>query len=168
MKPPENFQVKNLLQTAEGPVHLSVKLHSAAVISTTWCRPGQGENIQAESTSAEGATAEQFEKWARDYSNGRFYSPPFQYRLDVTGFRERIYRSLAESEPGELMTYSELAALAGSPRASRAVGTAMKQNPLPLVIPCHRVIAADGPGGYSAGMDIKYRLLELEGSIIED
>jgi len=66
---------------------------------------------------------------------------------------------------GKTMTYSELAEAAGSPRAARAVGNCMAHNPLPLIVPCHRVVAASGSlGGYSAGEGIrmKLRLLEME------
>ena len=59
------------------------------------------------------------------------------------------------------MTYSELAEKIGS-RAYRAVGNALGKNPIPIVIPCHRVVAKKGIGGYSEGIDIKTRLLELE------
>jgi O-6-methylguanine DNA methyltransferase len=63
---------------------------------------------------------------------------------------------------GSALTYGELAVAVGSPRATRAVGTACATNRLPLIIPCHRVLAADGPGGFSSGLEWKAKLLELE------
>lgn len=87
----------------------------------------------------------------------------------VNGFFGSVYRALQEVPAGRTVTYSELAALAGSPGASRAVGQAMARNPLPLLVPCHRVLAAGGkPGGFSAagGVSTKRRLLELEGAVL--
>jgi methylated-DNA-[protein]-cysteine S-methyltransferase len=87
--------------------------------------------------------------------------------LDLDGSTP-LQRALAEalrSIPyGETVTYGELAALAGSPNAPRAAGTFCAGNRFPLVIPCHRVLAADGIGGFgSLGVEYKRRLLELEG-----
>jgi len=82
-----------------------------------------------------------------------------------TPFQAAVIRACRQIRPGETITYGDLAIRAGSPRASRAVGSCMARNPLPLLIPCHRVIAADGGlGGFSAatGIDMKVRLLRLE------
>ncbi|HOD33979.1 MAG TPA: MGMT family protein, partial [Holophaga sp.] len=68
------------------------------------------------------------------------------------------------TRPGETLTYGELAARAGSPRAARAVGQAMRRNPLPILVPCHRVVGERWSGGYSFGQGLatKRRLLDLE------
>lgn len=82
-----------------------------------------------------------------------------------TPFGQSVIATCRAIPPGTTRSYGELAAAAGSPRASRAVGQLMARNRLPLLIPCHRVIAADGGlGGYSAGagLPLKQRLLELE------
>ena len=79
-------------------------------------------------------------------------------------FEQRVARSLLETGYGELTTYSDLATAAGRPRAYRAVGNVMAKNCFPLLIPCHRVIRADGRmGGFSAGNRWKRRLLGIEG-----
>jgi methylated-DNA-[protein]-cysteine S-methyltransferase len=88
--------------------------------------------------------------------------------LDTTGIRPFHLRALRAAQaipPGETRSYRELAALAGSPRAARAVGQAMAQNPWPIVVPCHRVFASKGFGEYSAssGVQTKLRLLWREG-----
>ncbi|MGQ0826124.1 MAG: methylated-DNA--[protein]-cysteine S-methyltransferase [Actinomycetota bacterium] len=91
--------------------------------------------------------------------------------LDLTGidgFRRTVLETLARDVGwGETVSYGELAALAGRPRAARAVGAAMASNPLPFVIPCHRVIAAGGRiGGYGGGrnaIELKRELLAREG-----
>jgi methylated-DNA-[protein]-cysteine S-methyltransferase len=92
--------------------------------------------------------------------------------LDLEGtppFHRKVYEAARRIAPGEIRSYGELAAEAGSPRASRAVGQAMAKNPLPIVVPCHRVIASNGkPGGFTAygGLDTKARLLAIEGATL--
>jgi methylated-DNA-[protein]-cysteine S-methyltransferase len=90
----------------------------------------------------------------------------FDLSLDLslsTGFRQLVQRHLPEIGYGQTRTYGQVAELVGSPRAVRAVGTACATNPLPVVVPCHRVLRADGtPGGYVGGPDTKKALLRLE------
>ena len=90
----------------------------------------------------------------------------FDLPLDLTlttGFRREVVRHLPEIPYGRTATYTEVAALAGSPRAVRAVGTACAKNPLPLVVPCHRVVRSDGTTGqYAGGPAAKRWLLALE------
>jgi methylated-DNA-[protein]-cysteine S-methyltransferase len=82
----------------------------------------------------------------------------------ATPFQERIAEALRGVPWGEVVTYGELAALAGRPRAPRAAGTFCAENNFPLVIPCHRVVSSAGLGGYgSLGSEYKRRLLALEG-----
>jgi methylated-DNA-[protein]-cysteine S-methyltransferase len=81
------------------------------------------------------------------------------------GFRLLVLERLRDVPYGSTVSYGSLAAVAGNPRASRAVGTACATNPLPVVIPCHRVVRGDGtPGGYVGGAAAKHTLLELERS----
>ena len=80
-----------------------------------------------------------------------------------TGFREKVQRVLPRIDYGSTRSYKEIAELVGSPRAVRAVGTACATNPLPIVVPCHRVLRTDGAlGGYVGGLDAKTALLTLE------
>jgi methylated-DNA-[protein]-cysteine S-methyltransferase len=84
-----------------------------------------------------------------------------------TAFQREVVRHCRRVEYGRTLTYGALAVLAGCPRAARAVGNVMRINATPLVVPCHRVVAAGaGLGGYSAGEGVrmKLRLLELEGA----
>lgn len=85
----------------------------------------------------------------------------------ASGFRRLVLQSLfAGVAFGETVSYRELAVRAGSPRASRAVGSAMATNPVPVVVPCHRVLRTGGAlGGYGGGLDVKRRLLALEGAL---
>lgn len=80
-----------------------------------------------------------------------------------TEFQMRVWRELARIPYGKTISYTELARKIRNEKAVRAVGTANGRNPLSLVIPCHRVIAADGSlGGYAGGLEIKKKLLDLE------
>ncbi len=82
-----------------------------------------------------------------------------------TPFQRRVLNHCRRIPAGQTLSYAQLAAKAGAPRAARAVGSVMAKNRYPLVIPCHRVVASAGLGGYSArlGLKLKRRLLELEG-----
>lgn len=87
---------------------------------------------------------------------------PLDYALS-SGFREVVQRHLPHIGYGHTQSYKEVAALVGNPRAVRAVGTACATNPLPVVVPCHRVLRTDGSlGGYAGGLDAKRTLLALE------
>lgn len=89
----------------------------------------------------------------------------------VPAFHRRVYEHLRAVPRGETRSYVQLARELGSPGAARAIGQAMARNPLPLVVPCHRVLGANGlPGGFSApgGVDTKRRLLALEGVSLPD
>lgn len=92
----------------------------------------------------------------------------FELALDLElarGFRRTVLERLLAVGYGDTVTYSALAAAAGSPRAVRAVGSACATNPIPIVVPCHRVLRRDGGlGGYGGGLGAKSTLLALEGS----
>ena len=85
----------------------------------------------------------------------------------MTAFQQEVLATLRTVRYGQTVSYGDLAKLINSPKASRAIGTVMAQNPLPLIIPCHRVIKTDGSLGYfsaAGGVDTKKRMLELEKS----
>ena len=82
-----------------------------------------------------------------------------------SGFRQLVQRHLPDIAYGHTETYSEVARFVGSPRAVRAVGSACATNPIPIVVPCHRVLRSDGTlGGYAGGLAVKTTLLKLEGA----
>ncbi len=89
-------------------------------------------------------------------------------KLQGTPFQMGVWEALSRIPYGSTVTYGDLAAAAGYPRAARAVGNAMRKNPLWLLIPCHRVVGASDLGGYGGpeGAPIKRRLLILEGAIL--
>jgi len=89
------------------------------------------------------------------------------FPLDLRGltpFQRRVADVLRATRPGQTLSYGDVALLAGRPGAARAVGQAVKANPILILVPCHRVVAADGPGGWSAfgSPERKARLLALE------
>jgi methylated-DNA-[protein]-cysteine S-methyltransferase len=100
-----------------------------------------------------------------DYFAGRRrrFELPLDWRLS-TGFRSTVLHHLAtDVDYGRTASYAALAALAGNPKAVRAVGTACATNPLPVVVPCHRVVRSDGAvGNYAGGVEAKRTLLALE------
>ena len=126
--------------------------------------PGD-EQPEIDVTDADRAVARQLDEWFA----GRRHE--FDLPLDLSeidGFRRTVLETLVEEVPwGEVVSYGELAGLAGRPRAARAVGSAMRNNPIPFVIPCHRVVAAGNRiGGYGGGRNavaLKRALLAREG-----
>lgn len=99
-----------------------------------------------------------------EYFTGRrtAFDLPLDLRL-ATGFRRAVLTHLPRIAYGRTESYADVAAAAGSPKAVRAVGTACARNPLPLVVPCHRVVKSDGSyGEYVGGADVKRTLLRME------
>ncbi len=85
---------------------------------------------------------------------------------DGTVFQRAVWRACARIPSGETRSYADLARMAGRPGAARAVGNAMHTNPVPIVVPCHRVIKSDGSlGGYGSGVSLKKKLLRIEGAL---
>jgi methylated-DNA-[protein]-cysteine S-methyltransferase len=94
--------------------------------------------------------------------NRREFSVPLDWRLSA-GFRSTVLHQLPEIAYGDTASYAAVATLAGNPKAVRAVGSACATNPLPVVVPCHRVVRSDGAmGGYLGGVEAKRILLTLE------
>jgi methylated-DNA-[protein]-cysteine S-methyltransferase len=80
----------------------------------------------------------------------------------ATDFQSDCWRALETIAHGDVRTYGEVALMIGRPRAARAIGNAVHVNPWPIVVPCHRVVASNGIGGYGGGVAVKEYLLELE------
>lgn len=101
------------------------------------------------------------------YGEGRLRD--FDLPLDPRGsdFELAVWRALAAIPYGRTRTYGELAAALGRRGAARAVGRAAGRNPLPVLIPCHRLLARGGLGGFSGGLDLKRRLLSIEGVAVQ-
>ena len=103
-----------------------------------------------------------------EYFDGRRQEFDLPLGAGGTEFQQRVWTELRRIPFGETISYGELAARIGKPRASRAVGAANGRNPLPVVVPCHRVISHDGKlGGYGGGLPTKQALLDLERRVAE-
>ena len=104
-----------------------------------------------------------------EYFEGRRTRFDLPLRLQGTPFQSRVWAALREIPYGTTISYGQLAARIGSPRASRAVGLANGRNPIAVIVPCHRIVAADGTlGGYGGGAERKRHLLALEGRVTAD
>ena len=123
--------------------------------------------VYPDAAPAPGTDSDLLEKTKRyilDYLTNRV--PPPKVPIDLskgTPFDHKVWRSIETIAFGESRSYSQIAAKANSAGASRAVGAACGRNPVPILVPCHRVIRSGGkPGGYSGGLHIKRALLDLE------
>jgi methylated-DNA-[protein]-cysteine S-methyltransferase len=125
--------------------------------------PGDGE-LERLGDGTASTSVEEAATQLSEYTRGERQS--FELTLDWSGVdptHQHVLETLCEIAPyGTTVTYGELGARAGVDDP-RDVGVMMATNPLPLVVPCHRVVAADGLGGYGGGLELKRRLLELEG-----
>ncbi len=142
-----------------------LQLHwSGNKVSQTVLKPVSGNEKQAAGTSKEPSFL--LKALARGYLDREpslWLNAPLDWS-SLSSFQAGILKTLLWSVPwGRTITYSRLAALAGHPRAARAAGTAMANNPWPLLIPCHRVVGANQRcGGFTGGMELKKILLNLE------
>lgn len=112
--------------------------------------------------SATGPVAQTVEQ-LREYFAGQRREFDLPLAVEGTQFQQTVWRALQEIPYGETISYGELARRVGNPKASRAAGSANGKNRIPIVIPCHRVIAAGGKlGGFGGGLPVKQALLKLE------
>ncbi|MFD5113279.1 MULTISPECIES: methylated-DNA--[protein]-cysteine S-methyltransferase [unclassified Streptomyces] len=119
--------------------------------------------------SVSGRLAEPIRQLSAYFAGGlREFGLPLDWSLS-SGFNRQVLRELATGVPyGTVIGYGDLAGRVGQPRAAQAVGIAMSSNPLPVVVPCHRVVESDGGlGGFGGGLETKRQLLALEGVLPE-
>jgi len=111
----------------------------------------------------------EFSNQVLEFIDGKRETFELPVDLRATPFQERVFKIVCEIPFGETLSYAEVAARAGAPKASRAVGAALGANPLPLVIPCHRVVGSRGKlQGYAGGLAVKAKLLAAEQSTPSD
>lgn len=123
-------------------------------------------NLGNELTNSEKNVLDGLYFWIESYQSGKFDCEiPILDFTEITNFRKKVYAKLAQVQPGKTVTYGQLAQQIGSPKAARAVGTAMAKNRHVTIIPCHRVIGSnESLGNYSGygGVKTKANLLEHE------
>ncbi|MGC8873034.1 MAG: methylated-DNA--[protein]-cysteine S-methyltransferase [Chloroflexia bacterium] len=125
-----------------------------------WVGRYRSGSVLEEGSPLLAGTAQQLE----EYFEGKRRSFDLPLVLYGTPFQKTVWQALLEIPYGETRSYQEVAAAIGRPQASRAVGAAIGANPVPIVIPCHRVVRSDGSlGGYGGGLFLKVALLQLEG-----
>jgi methylated-DNA-[protein]-cysteine S-methyltransferase len=159
----------DVVVTRLGPVYVACTEYGLAMVqiggsAAVWKRQLRKKfSINAEKQPA---AVRQAASQIRDYLQGgrRAFRAQIDWRV-MRPFQRRVLRAALRIPYGRTSTYGEIAAAIGNPRAARAVGRALGANPIPVVIPCHRVIASSGAlGGYSAagGVRVKRQLLDLE------
>jgi methylated-DNA-[protein]-cysteine S-methyltransferase len=159
----------DVLNTRLGPVYVACTEYGLAMVqiggsAAAWRR--QLRKVFSTAAEKQPAAIRRTATQIREYLLGKRRT--FRGRIDwrvTSPFQRRVLRAALRIPYGRTFTYGKIAAAIGNPRAARAVGRALGANPLPLVIPCHRVVASDGGlGGYSAagGVRVKKQLLDLE------
>jgi len=123
---------------------------------------GPHDSAKAPASTGDGALGEARRQLA-EYFAGRRREFELPLELRGTAFQERVWRALLDVRYGETVSYAELARAVGAPTSTRAVGAAVGRNPLPIVVPCHRVIGAAGDlRGFASGLARKRWLLQAE------
>ena len=105
-------------------------------------------------------------KEIREYLSGRRKEFTVEFHIDGSEFTKKVLRTVHKIPYGETRSYSDIAKAIGVSKGARAVGRVMATNPIPIIVPCHRVVNKDGKlGGYSGGIDVKAFLLNLERNV---
>ena len=134
-----------------------------AVNRITFPQRGRAAKPEADWQESQRGPVGETMRQLREYFAGKRAAFDLPLAPAGTAFQRSVWRQLQEIPYGETISYGELARRVGNPKASRAVGSANGANPLPIVIPCHRVIASDGTlGGFGGGLPTKQMLLALE------
>ena len=147
---PMDTPVGHLVLESDGDVLIGIWLPSQA--TTT-----RGDGHDAPPVLKD--TATQLEEYFAGERTG--FTVPME--LDGTPFQKDVWAELTRIPYGETISYGELARRVGRPKGPRAVGQANGKNPIPIIVPCHRVLASTGIGGYGGGLTVKRALLALEG-----
>jgi methylated-DNA-[protein]-cysteine S-methyltransferase len=148
---------------SHGPLHLRVTVSAGAVIDVDFLPLGQAPTPLPPAEGPDGPLLDDAQAQLQAYLEGKRHRFDLPLRQPGTLFQDSVWRALQAIPWGHTLTYAGLAQAIGKPDAARAVGMALGKNRLPILVPCHRVLAADGMGGFSGGLDWKAKLLELEG-----
>lgn len=151
-------------ESSKGIQAIVLPKRSKKAVASELMAQGNGQWQQAESPRMEALRVQLLQ-----YLAGRVNT--FDVPLDLslgTSFQRQVWRTLQRVPYGKLRSYQWIAARVGGPHYARAVGNAVGANPLPIVIPCHRIVAHDASlGGFSGGLPMKRKLLTLEGTLTQ-
>jgi methylated-DNA-[protein]-cysteine S-methyltransferase len=145
---PVNTAIGQIVLEGDGDVLIGLRLPNAV---------GLGRRDEESPVLKEAATQ------LEEYFAGERTGFDVRMQLDGTPFQREVWAELTRIPYGETISYGELAHRVGRPRGPRAVGQANGRNPIAIIVPCHRVVASNGIGGYGGGLNCKRALLALEG-----
>jgi methylated-DNA-[protein]-cysteine S-methyltransferase len=151
------------LETKIGP--LLIAGDAEAIRKIYFAKSGKPQKPERDWTEGARGPIAEAARQLREYFSGKRTGFDLPLAPEGTAFQKSVWKQLQEIPYGETISYGELARRVGNPKASRAVGSANGKNPIPIVIPCHRVIATGGGlGGFGGGLPTKEKLLALEGN----
>ncbi len=121
-------------------------------------------DLSAESAAiiAPDEITEETKRQLKEYFDGKTNKFDLPVKFEREGFCRRVWENIEKIPYGKTITYGELAAMSGSPKAYRSAGSCAGKNPILIVVPCHRVVASGGIGGFASPLEIKRYLLDLE------
>lgn len=167
-----NAESFSLLRVDTSRAPLWLALAAGKAVAADFDLPRLKTNVASHLKKAEihwtsASSGSPIERALRDYFAGK--SVPLESFAEPrwgTRFQREVWNCLKTIPHGEVLTYQQVAQRIGRPRAARAVGNALRQNPVCVLIPCHRVVARNGPGGFGGGLPLKRHLLALEGVLL--
>jgi len=156
---------RSTIESPIGPLRLIAT--EAALVAVLWPEERQGRvKFPAEPVDGDNDVLAQAARELREYFSGDRRSFDVPIELRGTEFQQQVWRSLPEIAYGETSTYGKQAEVIGRPNAVRAVGSANGRNPLSIILPCHRIVGANGKlAGFAGGLDTKRWLLDHESRV---
>ena len=173
----DNIIAEATMATPLGPIHLEFSASGLKNLIFAGQDDISRQDRKKSTPETTSLPEETLQKWRNQLAQALekyFAGQPVSFEdlpLDLQGspFHLQVWRELRKVPPGKTVSYQELARRLGKPKAARAVGQACGANPIPLIVPCHRVIAANGKlGGFSSGLERKRWLLEHEKEVTSD
>lgn len=146
-----------------GKLKISYENNSLIEINYNFELISESGIVESEQEAALPQEVQKLKDQLTEYLQSKRKEFQLDYKVSGTDFQQRVLKETARIPYGQTLSYKELAEKAGSPRAWQATGQVLKNNKLPIIIPCHRVIGTNGPGGYNGGLKLKKALLNLEG-----
>ncbi len=154
--------VKKVIESPIGNLRLTVSGGYLVGLEFLGDDPGELGDSSLEKDPVDSSLMERAVRELEQYFSGKLREFTVPVKVSGTPFQKRVWDAMTRIGYGETLTYQGLAEKAGSPKASRAVGGVCAANPVAIVVPCHRVVAKNGLGGFGGGLDTKKWLLAHE------